>query len=68
MNLRYKNSKVVKVTITSGMLEAPVFSLALTLVFLANSNWHVALLPLWITTLCYFLFNFYGQIIRELLK
>lgn len=55
----------MKFRITSGMLEAPVFAIIASIIFLSHPTQNVAAGPLLIIAAAYFAFNCYGQMIRD---
>lgn len=55
----------MKLKITSGMLEVPVFAILAATIFLFHPVWHVAAGPLLCIAAAYFAFNCYGQMFRD---
>jgi hypothetical protein len=55
----------MRIKITSGMLEAPVFAIFVAIIFLCHPTWNVAAGPLLCIAAAYFAFNCYGQMIRD---
>lgn len=51
--------------ITSGMLEAPAFVLLTVFIFAFYPILHIAIIPLIVIRIVYFLFNLYGQFVRD---